>query len=140
MCIHFAPTVTRGTMFGVQQRPRLATNEIYVNRTRLLRYNLFDILSDPETATVTVTAQPPSGRFSRPAARSTAAAAPTAAALLTFHTPLHCATAHERGEFVFMGRRRFEEMMVICAPRLAEWAATVERLQRSGEAPCVLSS
>lgn len=135
-------------MFGVQQRPRLATNEIYVNRTRLLRNNLYDILADPDT--VTAAAQPQRigfglshNRYSR-AARSTATPSPspnpTGPALLSFHTPLHCATAHERGEFVFMGRRRFEEMMVICAPRLAEWAATVERLQRSGEAPCVLTS
>lgn len=139
-------------MFGVQQRPRLATNEIYVNRTRLLRNNLFDILADPDTATAAAQPQrygfsPSRNRYSRaarlaatPAPPPSLAPSPTGPALLSFHTPLHCSTAHERGEFVFMGRRRFEEMMVICAPRLAEWAATVERLQRSGEAPCVLTS
>lgn len=61
-------------------------------------------------------------------------------AALTFHTPLHCATEHEDGEFVFMGRRRFEEMMVVCAPRLQEWAAIVDRLNNSDNAPCILSS
>lgn len=164
MCIiSHMQTVTRGTMFGVQQRPRLATNEIYVNRTRLLRNNLFDIWSDgqplntmttqsPATTTIvptatttlhsSVTSQPQNYRRRRRRRSSAATAAETAVigALLSFHTPLHCDTAHEPGEFVFMGRRRFEEMMVICAPRLNEWARIVERLQSSGDAPCELSS
>lgn len=139
-------------MFGVQQRPRLATNEIYVNRTRLLRNNLFDILTDGTPNPLTT--QSTSATTLDPTTTMPATVAPlqirrlvtttpeTAhiSALLSFHTPLHCATAHEPGEFVFMGRRRFEEMMVICAPRLNEWAAIVERLQSNGDAPCELSS
>lgn len=130
-------------MFGIQQLPRLNTNAIYVNRTRVLRNNLHAIL-DAEDAWRHY-------QHTKKKPRKPNANAPELVdevnitssdqlAELAFHTPLHCATEHEYGEFVFMGRRRFEEMMVICAPRLQEWAAIVDRLNNSDNAPCILGS
>lgn len=63
---------------------------------------------------------------------------PPAISDLSFHTPLHCSTSHDDGEFVFMGRRRFEEMMIICSPRLDEWARIVNQLSDQDSAPCIL--
>lgn len=129
-------------MFGIQQRPRLSTNEIYVNQTRVLRNNM-DAILDAEDASrhyqrTKKKSRPPTvAKSSKP---HHLPADPDPEANLTFHTPLHCATEHEDGEFVFMGRRRFEEMMVVCAPRLQEWAAIVDRLNNSDNAPCILSS
>lgn len=131
-------------MFGIQQQPRLSTNAIYVNRTRVLRNNMHAIL-DAEDAwrhyqrtkkkSRKIDAISSKHQFVEESNTTT-----DQLAELAFHTPLHCATEHEDGEFVFMGRRRFEEMMVICAPRLQEWAAIIDRLNNSDNAPCILSS
>lgn len=128
-------------MFGIQQQPRLSTNEIYVNQTRVLRDNMSAIL-DAEDAWRHYQRTKKKSRptDTKPLNQQTQPTDSDLLADLTFHTPLHCATEHEDGEFVFMGRRRFEEMMIICAPRLQEWAAIADRLNNSDNVPCILSS
>lgn len=59
---------------------------------------------------------------------------------LKFHTPSHCSASHGIGEFVFMGRRRFDELMLICAPRLDEWVLIARQFNESNNAPCILQS
>lgn len=127
-------------MFGIQQQPRLSTNEIYVNQTRVLRNNMHAILDAEDAWRHYQRSKKKSRPTDTKSLKPNPAEVTDTLADLTFHTPLHCATEHEDGEFVFMGRRRFEEMMIICAPRLQEWAAIVDLLNHSNNAPCILSS
>lgn len=124
-------------MFGLQEQPTLSTIEIYVNRTKVLRNNMHAIL-EAEDAWRHYNKKRKPLRLQR--AGEVAEFAGRAVENLTFHTPQHCMVTHEDGEFVFMGRRRFEEMMVICAPRLDEWARIVYRFAGTDNAPCMLSS
>lgn len=57
-----------------------------------------------------------------------------------FHTPTHCSPSQGEGEFVFIGRKRFDELMLICAPRLEEWAYISRKMNESNTAPCILLS
>lgn len=57
-----------------------------------------------------------------------------------FHTPTQCSPSHGEGEFVFIGRKRFDEVMLICAPRLEEWAHISRKVNESNTAPCILFS
>jgi len=59
---------------------------------------------------------------------------------LSFHWPQHCLISHGDGEFVFMGRRRFNEIALMCAPRLSEWFYVTEKLNSNGQAACNLRS
>lgn len=134
--------VTRGTMFGIQHQRTLNTIEVYVNRTKILRNNMNAIL-DAEDAwrhyyKTNKKRKPANGNqdiFQQKWSTESAALKD-----LTFHVPLHCLTNHEEGEFVFMGRRRFEEMMIICAPPVDDWDAIVNQLNKGDNAPCILNS
>lgn len=59
---------------------------------------------------------------------------------VSFHMHRHCPVSSGEGEFVFMGRLRFNEVMLACAPRLEEWAGIVYKFNETNDAPCVLSS
>lgn len=59
---------------------------------------------------------------------------------ISFHTHRHCPVSPGEGEFVFMGRLRFKEIMLACAPRLEEWAGIVYKFNRTNDAPCILAS
>ncbi|EZA52033.1 Meteorin-like protein [Ooceraea biroi] len=51
--------------------------------------------------------------------------------------PAVCDARHGRGEFAIMAKRRFEDFVLVCAPRLEEWAQAVREMS---SAPCVLNS
>lgn len=58
----------------------------------------------------------------------------------SFHTPRHCSATHGEGEFVFIGRKRFDEIMVICVPRIQEWRHVAVRYNGTEKAPCILNA
>ncbi|KAK2728004.1 meteorin-like protein [Artemia franciscana] len=52
------------------------------------------------------------------------------------HVPLACGATEGPGEFMFMGQLRLEEARVLCAPRIEEWAAIVDKANLEGTAQC----
>lgn len=134
--------VTRGTIYAIQQQPTLDTVEITIKRTKILRNNMQAIQNAEDSWRRHYKDQ----KFQTKKHRRKS--------LITndvddnhidsdefkFHTPIHCSPSHGEGEFVFIGRKRFDEIMLICAPRLEEWAIISRRVNESDTAPCILSS
>lgn len=52
----------------------------------------------------------------------------------------HCGAAHGAGELVVMARRKLGQLVLTCAPRLAEWTALVRQPSVRDSAHCLLSS
>lgn len=104
----------------MQERVDLETNEIIVGKTKVLR--------DTDNARL--------ANENASAARRSDWQQHT----ISYHTHRHCPTAPGAGEFVFIGRLRFNEIMLVCAPRLEEWANIVYKYEQKNAAPCILIS
>ena len=122
------------------------TIEITIKQTKVLRNNMLAIQDAEEATRHTSKAvklkkksmrhNPKAGQWRRIEEQAFGKAEQE----FSFHTPRHCLVSPGEGEFVFMGRRRFDEMMLICAPRLDEWARLVQKFTTTNQAPCILAS
>ena len=124
-------------------QPTLNTIEITVNQTKVLRNNINAILDAEDTWRHYYKTNKKRKNSTKRRKRKIQISddhSQNSSNVFTFHTPLHCSAAHGEGEFVFIGRRRFQEMMLICAPRLDEWVYVSARLNQSDNAPCILNS
>ncbi|KAG4079513.1 hypothetical protein HA402_005210 [Bradysia odoriphaga] len=134
--------VTRGTIFSIQQQPSLDTVEITIKRTKILRNNMQAIQNAEDAWRRNYKEQ----KFNAKRHRRKSPISndiddhPIDAAEFKFHTPTHCSPSHGEGEFVFIGRKRFDELMLICAPRLEEWAHISRTVNETNTAPCILFS
>lgn len=123
----FLVSVVRGNIFNIQERKDLETNEIIIAKTKVLRDNMQET---HETEMVK-----PHELNGKRKSLST-----NVKPKISFHTHRHCPVYPGDGEFVFMGRLRFNEIMLACAPRLEEWANIVYKYNETNESPCILSS
>lgn len=118
----FSILVVRGNIFNVQERDDLNTNEINIGKTKILRDTDHVLVNDSsDNNHMSMSEIDWKGRIS-------------------YHTHRHCPTSTGAGEFVFMGRLRFNEIMLMCAPRLEEWANIVYRYRDNHDEPCILLS
>ncbi|KAJ6628968.1 Meteorin-like protein, partial [Pseudolycoriella hygida] len=134
--------VTRGTIYSVQQQQSLDTVEITIKQTKILRDNM-DATRIAEDAWRHHYKDP---KFKTKRHRRKLQISNDVNANemdlgeFRFHTPTHCSPSHGDGEFVFIGRKRFDEVMLICAPRLEEWAHLSRKINETNTAPCILLS
>lgn len=138
----------RGKIFQIQDRPILDTIEISISKVKTLRNNLLSLDTPDDTD---LQCQDQHKKTRRHQQRRKGLKDDINNDLqnnsqanqndkVSFHRPSHCLTSYGEGEFIFMGRRRFNEMMLVCAPRLEEWTSIVQRYANTNDAPCVLSS
>lgn len=134
--------VTRGTIYSIQQQPSLDTVEITIKRTKILRNNMQAIQNAEDAWRRHYKEQKFKTKKHRRKSMISNDVDDNQIDLneLKFHTPTHCSPSHGEGEFVFIGRKRFDELMLICAPRLEEWAHLSRRTNESNTAPCILLS
>lgn len=134
-------TVTRGIIYNVQEQPTLDTIELTIKHTTILRNNLNAMLNDEiqlynylklRNKINKLQTFVQNDKFSDNDNNNNIE--------FKFHTPTHCGATSGEGEFVFMGRKRFQEIMLICAPRLTEWIDIVRNLNATDNAPCILES
>lgn len=121
--------MVRGNIFNIQDRQDLDTNEIVIARTKVLRDNKYVPMGDRTQMD-----------NQRPERQRNQQRQPQQKPKISFHTHRHCPVSPGEGEFVFMGRLRFKEIMLACAPRLEEWAGIVFKFNRTNDAPCILAS
>lgn len=155
----FSFSVVRGKIFHIQDQPTLDTLEISVSEAKILRNNLLSVekaeAAYRKSDTQTLNAEPRLGRLSTRRKSTTYVheisddlqntnnnhdGDDAETTKISFHRPSHCLTSYGEGEFIFMGRRRFSEIMLVCAPRLEEWTSIIQNYASTNDAPCVLSS
>ncbi|XP_015185633.1 PREDICTED: meteorin-like protein isoform X2 [Polistes dominula] len=107
--------VARGTVTSVQRRPELEASELIFRITKILH-------KVEESETNEVFSILPNSHLEKN---------------IRIRVSSACDARHGQGEFVIMARRRLDDLILVCAPRLETWAEVVREWIT---APCLLKS